>query len=419
MRRSATDIDQLAAEYASAIVLSGFDATNEDDVAAYLAEHGIADRRLTAKIVALTRGRIAGFGPLTPLMFDDEVRDIAVNGPDDVWALRPSGWEPVPSIRFGSTGELMEITTRLVAATGVGIALTRETPVVDARLKDGGPRICAAIPPATDGGPKLTIRKYRRQRLSLKEYVESGAMSVEMAAILFAAVRARLNLLISGGTGSGKTTLLAALLDIIPPTERLVLIEDTRELPVDSVDGERWNVVPLIAERNGRLSAAEQLKNSLRMSPDRIIVGEVRGGEALVMLQAMNTGHEGSMSSIHANGAAEALIRLETLAMMSGIELPLMAIRGQIAAAIDLVVHVARNHASGRYTVVEMAEVVWGEQGPVAEPIFLRSSDGTFHALRRPTFYPRLLPHLPSKFRDPFPKTAERDLIAPDRDGLR
>jgi pilus assembly protein CpaF len=137
------------------------------------------------------------------------------------------------------------------------------------------------------------------------------------------------------------------------------------------------------------------------------------------MLQAMNTGHEGSMSSIHANGAAEALIRLETLAMMSGIELPLMAIRGQIAAALDLIVHVAKNHASGRHAIVEMAEVVWGEQGPVAEPIFLRSSDGTFRALRRPTFYQRLLPHLPSKFRDPFPKTAERNPSTKDQDGLR
>lgn len=387
-------------ETADLVASADYDGNLEEQVRSYLNDVGYeVDPSVERAVVDVIRGRLSGFGPLTPLMLDDEVRDIAVNAPDEIWTLRSDGWRREKDISFGSRDELIEIMTRLVAETGIGMSLTKSEPVIDARLKNGGPRICAAIPPATEE-PQLTIRKYRAQHLTFVDLVKTKppSLSVDMAALLFACVRARLNIIVSGGTGSGKTTLLAALLSLVPADQRLILIEDTPEITIETSSGERPNLVRLLSDRNDpRRDPDAMLRASLRMSPDRIVVGEVRGGEALTMLQAMNTGHEGSMSTIHANSTADVLSRIETLAMMSKIELPYAAIKGQIAAALDVLVHVARIPVTGQHVVSEIAEVLWNEaeQRPVVRPIFVRFSDSSFRALNKPSFYARLEPFLP------------------------
>ena len=347
-------------------------------------------------VVAILRGRLSHFGPLAALYDEEDVRDIAVNAPNEVWAMRPGGWRREEGVSFASDEELVEFMHRLVREAGMNLSLTRTNPVVDARLRGDGPRICAVIPPATDGSPKLTIRKYRATRMALPDFAKAGSLSGEMASFLFAAVRGRLNIIISGGTGSGKTTLLSALLDLVPTSERLVIIEDTPEIALPA----GRNIPRLISDRaDGGKSADERLRTAMRMSPDRVIVGEVRGGEALTMLQAMNTGHEGSMSTIHANGTVYVPSRLETLALMSGVELPYAAVRGQIGAAIDLVVHIARSTATGLHYITEIAEITWdGSNAPTVVPVFTRDAGGVFRILGRPECLPRIEAHLPASF---------------------
>lgn len=340
----------------------------------------------------------AGWGPLEGLMDDPDVRDIAVNAPNDVWALRSGGWRR-ERVAFADELDLLNTAHRLLLHGESGTALTMTSPVVDARLSlPGRPRICAVLPPAAEGSVSLTIRKYRTQRLTMKEMVAAGALSLPMSYLLFAAIQGRVNMLVSGGTGSGKTTFLGALLSLIPSSERLVMIEDTAELTAP----EGSNTVRLVADRDEPTRDADALlRASLRMSPTRIIVGEVRGQEALTLLQAMNTGHDGSLGTVHANGPIDVPSRLATLALTGARNLPYEAILGQINTALGLVVHVARDEA-GRHYVVEIGEVRMLPAGITVTPIFLRDPSGAFIAQERPECWSRIAPFWSARSEDPF-----------------
>jgi pilus assembly protein CpaF len=364
------------------------------------------DRDLAEQILSI-RHAVApsnATGPFTSLLSDPEVRDIAVNAPDDIWVFRNGAWEPV-ALRFSSHDELRAVLDRLVYSTGRSVALTREDPIVDGRLTSGSrPRISAIIPPASDSSALLTIRVYRQRYLPFEELIRKGAMSPEMAAYLQASIRARLNIIVSGGTGSGKTTVLGSILGRVPANERILVIEDTPEISLFAESateteerreqGESY-LVPLATPRRNapRLltdksrDADAMVRASLRMAPDRIVVGEVRGKEALSMLAAMNTGHEGSISTIHANAPADVVSRLETLALGASENLPYSAIRAQIASALDVIVHVARTRG-GRHLITEIAEVRAGLAGPEVVTIF-RHNEANIAAINTGQ------PHLP------------------------
>jgi pilus assembly protein CpaF len=364
-----------------------------------LVERELDDPRLIEQVLVARDGdaSVAALGPFAALLADPEIRDIAVNAINDVWMLRGGAWEPAP-VTFASADELRAVMDRLVSSTGRSIALTREDPIVDGRLAGGTrPRICAVIPPASDTGPLLTIRVYRSRYLPFEELIRAGSMSPEMAIFLQSAIRARLNLIVSGGTGSGKTTMLGSILGQVPADERIVVIEDTPEIALYAEGNEfetrrdklgeyrvrtarqRRNAPRLLTDRTRDSEA--MLRASLRMSPDRIVVGEVRGREALAMLQAMNTGHEGSISTIHANAPVDVISRLETLALGASENLPYGAIRAQIAAAIDIIVHVARTRG-GRHLITEIAEVTTGPNGPEVRTIF-RHGEANAAAMER------------------------------------
>src|SRR3954449_2493204 len=312
--------------------------------------------------LAARGGRLApGPGPLEPLLSDPRVDEVMVNGPGEVWVERAGRIEPT-SVRFGSEAELMHSIERILAP--LGRRVDEASPVCDARLADGS-RVNVVIPPLSLGGPCLTIRKFRRQGFSLEELVANGTLAAPLAEYLAARVRARAPILVSGGTGSGKTTTLNALSGAIPEGERIVTIEDAAELRLRQRHVVRLEARPASLEGRGEVTIRTLVRNALRMRPDRIVVGEVRGAEALDMLGAMSTGHDGSLSTVHAGSAAEALRRVETLALMAGLGLPHAAIREQVASAIDLVVHQSRC-ADGTRRVVAVAEVVRNGGAPVA-----------------------------------------------------
>jgi pilus assembly protein CpaF len=295
---------------------------------------------------------LSKYGPLAPLLADDEVSEIMVNGPDEIFIERGGKVEPVRA-RFESAEALGDLTQSIAAEVGRPIDMRR--PLVDCRLPDGS-RVNAVLPPLALRGPYLTIRRFPRQRLSASDLIELGSISLPMLEFLRAAVAGKLNILISGGTGSGKTTMLNTLCAFVGPNERIVTIEDAAELRLP-----QRHVLPLEARPpdihgEGEVTIRDLLRNSLRMRPDRIVIGEVRGGEALDMLQAMNTGHEGSLGTIHANSPREGLSRLETLVLFAGTDLPARAIREQIVQAIRLIVQVSRT-AEGRRRVVSIAEL--------------------------------------------------------------
>ena len=308
-----------------------------------------ADRiRLQEAVFAET----AGFGPIQDLLQDDSVTEIMVNGPRDVWIER-EGRLYLTDVLFANDDHVVRVIQRIVAP--LGRRIDESSPMVDARLPDGS-RVNAIIPPLSLAGPVLTIRKFRQVVLSPEALVEKGAITREALDFLRSCVRARLNIVISGGTGTGKTTLLNILSSYISARERIITIEDAAELRL-----QQRHVIPLEsrppnAEGAGQVTIRELLRNALRMRPDRIVVGECRGGEALDMLQAMNTGHDGSMTTVHANGTRDALLRIETMALMAGADLPLPAIREQIAAAIEVVVQLDRM-PDGSRKVTSIAEV--------------------------------------------------------------
>jgi pilus assembly protein CpaF len=304
------------------------------------------------RIVQELTADIVGHGPLERLLEDETVTEIMVNGPYDVWVERAGRLSRTP-VRFTDDGHLRRIISKMVAQ--VGRRIDEASPMVDARLPDGS-RVNATIPPLSLSGPLLTIRKFGKQRLDMEALISRGALQPESADLLAKCVQARLNILIAGGTGSGKTTMLNALSASIPDGERIITIEDAAELYLNQRHVLRLESRPSNIEGEGAITIRDLVRNALRMRPDRIVVGECRGAEALDMLQAMNTGHDGSLSTLHANTPRDALARLETMVLMSGYELPLRAVREQIASAVDLLIQVERM-ADGTRRVVAITEV--------------------------------------------------------------
>ncbi len=302
---------------------------------------------------------VFGLGPIEPLMHDPTVNDILVNSAHEVYVERAGVLELTPVV-FADDQHVMRIVQRIVAR--VGRRIDEVSPMVDARLPDGS-RVNAVAPPLALDGPKLSIRRFGAERLQIPQLLSSGSISAEIAKFLEAAVAARISFLISGGTGVGKTTLLNALSAAIPRNERIVTIEDSAELLMQHPHVARLETRQANTEGTGEVAARDLVRNSLRMRPDRIIVGEVRGPEALDMLQAMNTGHEGSLTTIHANDTRDALARLELMIAMAGFELPISVIRQYVAAGIKLVVHLSRLKGGIRRVmrVSEIVEVAGGE----------------------------------------------------------
>jgi pilus assembly protein CpaF len=300
-----------------------------------------------------------GLGPLEALLADDSVDDIMVNGPHAVFVER-RGRLQRSAVQFRDDAHVMAVANRIVSQ--VGRRIDEASPLVDARLADGS-RVNIIIPPLAIDGPTLSIRKFSRRHIDLDRMAEQGNLSPAMATVLKVAAASRLNILVSGGTGSGKTTLLNALSQQISPDERIVTIEDAAELQLQQPHVVRLETRPANLEGKGEIGMRDLLKNALRMRPDRIILGEIRGAEALDMLQAMNTGHDGSLGTIHANRPREALGRLENMIGMAGVALPLAALRAQIAAAIQLIVQVARMR-DGMRRITSITEVI-GMEGDV------------------------------------------------------
>lgn len=301
---------------------------------------------------------IFGLGPLEGLMRDPQVSDILVNGPHEVFIERRGQIEPA-EVMFADDRHVMRIIQRVVAR--VGRRIDEVSPMVDARLPDGS-RVNAIIPPLALDGPKLSIRRFGARPLSAEDLVAGDSARPEMMQFLAAAVASRLSFLISGGTGAGKTTLLNAMSAFIGPRERLITIEDSAELKLDHRHVVRLETRDANVEGAGTVTQRELVRNSLRMRPDRILVGEVRGGEALDMLQAMNTGHEGSLTTIHANDTRDALTRLEMMVAMTGLELPIPVVRQYIAAGIRLVVHLTRLQGGVR-KITRISEILGIENG--------------------------------------------------------
>ncbi|MBR3149750.1 MAG: CpaF family protein [Eubacterium sp.] len=302
---------------------------------------------------------IMGYGPIQPLVNSDEYSEIMVNGPYQVYAER-KGKIILTDIQFKDTGHLMQIIDRIV--TKVGRHVDEASPMVDARLPDGS-RVNVIIPPVSLVGPVLTIRKFSKKLITAQTLIALGSANHKMLAFLEAAVKGKLNIIVSGGTGSGKTTLLNILSSYIPDDERIVTIEDSAEVQLKQEHVITLESRPANMEGQGRISIRDLVVNALRMRPDRIIVGEVRSDETLDMLQAMNTGHDGSLTTIHANSPRDSISRIETMVMMSGSELPSKAIRDQVASAINIIVQQARLR-DGTRKIVSISEIV-GMEGDV------------------------------------------------------
>jgi pilus assembly protein CpaF len=316
-------------------------------------ECGLLDSDARAQLVAMVAERSFGLGPLEPLLGDPAVDEVMVNGPSAVWVERGGRVERA-AVAFGSEAELRHAIERILAP--LGRRVDEASPLVDARLPDGS-RVNVVIPPLALEGPILTIRRFRRRGFSADELVEAGTLNPPLRDFLAQCVRARLNLLVSGGTGSGKTTTLNALSAFIPEGERIVTVEDAAELRLRQPHVVRLESRPANLEGRGEVTIRGLVRNALRMRPDRIVVGEVRGAEALEMLAAMTTGHDGSLSTVHAGSPEEAVRRVETLALMADVALPHAAVREQVADAIDVVVHQARMRDGSR-RVTAVAEVV-------------------------------------------------------------
>ncbi len=354
--------------------------------------NGREQRQLAGELV----NDMLGLGPLEPLLEDDTVADIMVNGPDRVFIER-AGRVALSNIRFRDATHVANICQRIAA--NMGRRVDESSPMVDARLRDGS-RVNIVFPPLALDGPYISIRKFARKQIDFAKLVEFGSMSVGVAKILEIAGRCRLNVIISGGTGSGKTTLLNAISQLIDSTERIVTVEDAAELQLQQPHVVRLETRPPSLEGRGEVTQRDLVRNALRMRPDRIIVGEVRSGEAFDMLQAMNTGHDGSMSTIHANTSRDAIVRIENMVQMGNFGLPSKSIRQQIVGAVDLIVQVERQRDGGR-RLIQVTEVC-GLEGEVVilNDIFTfelmgESHDGRLHGAyrvsrARPAFHERL-----------------------------
>jgi len=351
------------------------------DVAAAVKD--FAARAIASENVALNeveRVRLAeeltdetiGMGPLAPLLADPAVSDILVNAPDQVYVERFGRLEKT-AVRFRDADHIVRVIERIAAR--VGRRIDTSSPMADLRLADGS-RVNATLPPATIDGPTVSIRRFGHRRLRRDDLLSVGTLSPEILEFLVIAVRARRNILVSGGTGAGKSTLLSVLAEAIPETERVVTIEDVAELSLDQEHVVRMETRPVNIEGRGRIVARDLLINALRMRPDRIILGEVRGAEALDMLQALNTGHDGGIGTIHANSTRDAVSRLETMVLMAGIELPSRAIREQIVSAIHLIVQV-RRFEDGVRRIESVAEIT-GLEGstPQMQELFVFQRQG-------------------------------------------
>ncbi len=334
-----------------------------DDKEARLQIHQVCERLMAEealpfnasvrqRIITELQDEVLGLGPLEGLLADKTVADILVNGPNQVYVERQGKLEKTP-LRFDSERHLLTIIDRIVSS--VGRRIDESSPMVDARLRDGS-RVNAIIPPLAVDGPMLSIRRFAVDRLTAENLVQLGTLTPTVARLLEVVVKARLNVLVSGGTGAGKTTMLNVLSGFIPHRERIVTIEDSAELQLQQPHVVRLETRPPNIEGRGEVTQRDLVRNSLRMRPDRIIVGEVRGGEALDMLQAMNTGHDGSLTTIHANAPRDALSRIESMVAMSGINLPSRQLRAQVASAIDVVLQVER-HEDGKRRLVSLQEI--------------------------------------------------------------
>jgi len=322
------------------------------DVRDQLAQETGISRDDRQRIALEVTDDILGHGPLERLLADESVNEIMVNGPNEIWIER-GGRLHQSDVQFNDEWHLRRIINKMVAQ--VGRRIDEGSPMVDARLPDGS-RVNAVIPPLSLSGPLVTIRKFGRKRLNLDDMIKMGSLSQETVEFLQRCIKAQLNMLVSGGTGSGKTTLLNALSAAIPDSERIVTIEDSAELLLNQRHVLRLESRPKDLMGENEVPIRMLVRNSLRMRPDRIIVGEVRGAEALDMLQAMNTGHDGSLSTIHSNSPRDALSRIETMVLMAGIDLPVRAIREQVSSALDAVVHLERLEDGSR-RVTSITEV--------------------------------------------------------------
>jgi len=359
-------------------------------------ENPLLNRSERERLIEEVLDETFGFGPLELLLKEQGVADIMINGPKKVFIERKGKIERSP-VTFRDNQHLLQILDRIVSK--VGRRVDETSPMVDARLPDGS-RLNAIIPPLALDGPSITIRRFGANPLALEDLLRFGAFTPEMVMLLEGAIKARLNMIVSGGTGSGKTTLLNTLSSFIQPDHRVITIEDAAELQLQQEHILRLETRPPNIEGRGAVTATDLVKNALRMRPDRVIIGECRGAETLDMLQAMNTGHEGSLTTIHANNPRDAVARLETMIMMGGIELPLKALRTQFANAVDLIVQANRLQGGPR-KITHITEVV-GLEGDqvVMQDIFLFVQDGIDEQGRsyghfeatgvRPTFMDRL-----------------------------
>ena len=304
------------------------------------------------QMLKLVIADIVGYGPLEPLLSDPEITEIMVNGYDEIFIERYGLIEQTP-VKFENNAHLMRIIDRIVSP--LGRRVDEMSPMVDARLPSGF-RINAIIPPLSLDGPILTVRKFETQPFTVQDLITKGTMTVAVANFLKCCVEAKVNIVISGGTGTGKTTFLNILSSFIPHNERIITIEDTAELQLHQVHVVRLEKRPSNIEGKGEITIRQLMVNALRMRPDRIVMGECRSGEALDMLQAMNTGHDGSMTTVHSNTPRDTLRRIETMVLMAGMELPLKAIREQVASSIELIIHLERLN-DGTRKVVQISEV--------------------------------------------------------------
>lgn len=333
---------------------------------------------------------IIGLGPLEPLLADPDITEVMVNGYDKVY-VEIRGKIEQTDVKFRDNAHVMNVINRIVSS--VGRRIDESSPMVDARLADGS-RVNAVIPPVALSGPTITIRKFSKTPLGVSDLIRFSSVSPQMMAFLEACVKARMNIIVSGGTGSGKTTLLSVLSGFIPENERIVTIEDAAELRLQQKHVITLESRPANVEGAGAITIRDLVRNALRMRPDRIVVGEVRSGETLDMLQAMNTGHDGSLTTAHANSPRDLMSRLETMVLMSGMEMPVTAIREQVSSALDLIVHQARLRDGSR-KIVSITEVVGMEGDTITlQDIYVYKPAGNGDSMRdafvatgtRPTF---------------------------------
>ena len=369
-------------------------------------------RPIRDRLVADLVDEILGFGPIEPLLRDPTVTEVMVNRPDQVYCERFGKLE-LTEIQFRDADHIRHVIDKII--TPLGRRVDESSPMVDARLPDGS-RVNAVVPPLSLNGPTLTIRKFAIDPYTVEDLINFGTMTRQMAAFFAACVKVKMNIIITGGSGAGKTTLLNVCTSFIPTGERIVTVEDAAELKVHQPHVVRLEARPANVEGKGEIKIRELVRNCLRMRPDRIIVGEVRGAEALDMLQAMNTGHEGSLSTVHANSPRDALSRLETMVMMTGMDLPSRAIREQIVSAIQIMIQVARL-SDGSRKIVNVTEVQGMEGGTVVlQDLFVFDRQGVsdngkvLGALRPTGVTPRCLErfqaagvHIPAQIFNPVP----------------